>query len=86
VVHIFSLWGVSQLLLGLVFLFACLRDRGLIPLCYLLAVTEYSLRLLMAFLKPMETAGTAPGAGGNWILPPLLFLFFINSLGRGKNA
>jgi hypothetical protein len=80
VVHLFSLWGISQLLIGLVFLYACLRDRGLIPLCYLLAVLEYSLRLCMAFLKPMETVGTAPGAVGNWILPPLLFLLLLNSL------
>jgi hypothetical protein len=80
VVHIFSLWGVSQLLLGAVYVIVLLRYRSLVPLMYLTALIEYSARLVLAQFKPVETLGTAPGAIGNLVLPPLLLVLFVFSL------
>ena len=63
VVGVFALWGLSQLILGLLYLLACLRYRSIIPLFYLLAALEYFVRFAyIGFFKSIETAGTAPGA------------------------
>ncbi len=71
IIGIFSLWGLSQLLLGLIYLIAALRYRAMIPLLYLLFVVEYVIRLGIGFAKPIETVGTAPGSIGNLIFIPL---------------
>jgi hypothetical protein len=83
VIHLFALWGLSQLLIGIFYLLAALRYRALIPLMYFLAIAEYLARLLIALAKPFETSATAPGAVGNYILPPLLFVMLLLSLRRG---
>lgn len=70
-IHLFALWGLSQLLMGLVFVIVLWRYQSLIPLMYLFILLEYSVRLLLTFFKPVETSGTAPGAIGNYILIPL---------------
>lgn len=80
VIHIFSLWGLSQLLLGAIYLIVLLRYRSLVPLMLLTMLVEYSARLLLGQLKPVETVGTAPGAIGNIVLPPVLVLIFVLSL------
>lgn len=85
VVHLFALWGLSQLVVGVLYLVALLRFRGLIPLLYGLAIVEYGVRLLLTFLKPIETTGTAPGAVGNYVLLPLLAVMLWLSLSRRRN-
>ena len=65
VIAIFALWGLSQLLIGLLYLLAAIRYRSLIPLFYLLMIVEYAVRMAIGTFKPIETAGTAPGAVGN---------------------
>ncbi|MFT4816504.1 MAG: hypothetical protein ACI80L_002425 [Pseudohongiellaceae bacterium] len=63
VVAVFSLWGLSQLILGLLYLLSCFRYKSMIPLFYLLAAIEYFVRFAyIGFFKPIETVGTAPGA------------------------
>ncbi len=88
VIHLFALWGLSQLIVGAIYVVAALRYRALIPLLYLLAVIEYTVRLVLTWWKPLETAGTAPGAVGNYVLVPLLVLMLMLSLmpRRGTNA
>ncbi len=66
VIGIFSLWGLSQLIIGLIYLVACIRYRSMIPLLYTLLIVEYSIRALyIPVFKPIVTSGTAPGAAGN---------------------
>ncbi len=66
VIGIFSLWGLSQLIIGIIYLVASLRYRSMIPLLYLLLIVEYSIRgFYIPLFKPVVTAGTAPGAAGN---------------------
>ena len=85
VIGIFALWGLSQLIIGLIYLVAAIRYRSLIPMLYLLVAVEYLVRMtyIPAF-KSIETAGTAPGAAGN--LPLLLFacLMLVLSLWQKK--
>jgi len=72
VVHLFALWGLSQLIVGLLYVVALLRYRSLIPLLYLLALVEYAVRLVLIWVKPIETVGTAPGGIGNYVLVPVI--------------
>jgi hypothetical protein len=80
VVHIFALWGLSQLLFGLLYIVVLWRYQALIPLMYLFILVEYTGRMLLTFAKPIVTTGTAPGAIGNYILIPLALLMLILSL------
>lgn len=84
VVHIFGLWGLSQLLFGLVDALVLWRYRSLIPLMWLFVLIEYSGRLLLAVAKPFETTGTAPGAIGNYVLIPLALVMLALSLKQGE--
>jgi len=60
-IGIFSLWGMSQLVIALIYLMASLRYRAMIPLLYILLVVENLGSLLFYFMKPIETSGAAPG-------------------------
>lgn len=48
VIGVFGLWGLSQLIVGLLYLIVALKYRAMVPLMYM--------------FKPIPTAGTAPGA------------------------
>ncbi len=86
VVLMFAYWGISQLLMGFVYLLVLIRYRAMIPLMYLLMAAEYGLRLLMGWLKPIETVETAPGAVGNYAFIPLALVMFWLSLHSSKNG
>ena len=80
VVAIFALWGLSQLLFGLLYCVVLMRYRSLIPLMYLFLVLEYCGRLIIGLFKRLETSGTAPGAIGNWIVLPVVLVLLLLSL------
>jgi len=83
---VFSLWGLSQLLMGLFYTVVALRYRNLIPLMFVLIWIEYAMRIVIGrVLKPLSDAyfiGTAPGEIGNYffvVLVPILFVFLFLS-------
>lgn len=80
VIHIFALWGLSQLLFGLVYIIVFWHYQVLIPLMWLFILVEYSGRMLLTIAKPFEIVGTAPGAIGNFIFIPLALIMFVLSL------
>lgn len=80
IVHLFSEWGLSQLLFGLLYICVLFKYKSLIPLMYLFLVLEYSTRLLLAFYKPFVLEGYAPGGIANYFLVPLFVVMFILSL------
>ena len=80
IVHLFSEWGLSQLLFGLLYICVLFKYKSLIPLMYLFLVLEYSTRLLLAFYKPVVLEGYAPGGIANYFLVPLFVVLFILSL------
>lgn len=87
VIFVFSLWGLSQLLIGLMYAVVLWRYQAFIPFLYLLMMVEYGMRIVLGNLKPIETTETAPGAVGNFILLPLAAIMLILSLWeRGKGA
>jgi hypothetical protein len=81
---VFSLWGLSQLLMGIFYVIVLIRYRNLIPLMFLFLFVEYTLRLVIGrILKPLADnyfIGTAPGEIGNYILIPLTVILLIWTL------
>ena len=81
VIGVFGLWGLSQLIIGILYLVVAIRYRALVPLMYLLMVVEYGVRAIyFPIAKPIPTAGTAPGAAGNVPLMLIALVMLVVSL------
>ncbi len=80
VILAFALWGLSQLLIGLIYVIVLWRYQALIPAMYLFMVFEYLMRIVLGAMKPIETVETAPGATGNFIIVPLALVMLFLSL------
>jgi hypothetical protein len=86
IIHLFSEWGLSQLLFGLFYMLVLFKYKSLIPLMYVFLLLEYTARLLLGFYKPIELIGHAPGGIANYFLVPLLAIMFFLSIQRNQNA
>ena len=86
VILIFALWGLSQLLLGLLYVVVLWRYRALLPLMYVLLIVEYVGRFALGRWKPMETLDAPPGATGNYVLVALAVTMLALSLRPGRHA
>jgi len=84
VILMFSLWGLSQFLMGFVYAIVLWRYQVLIPFMYVLLIIEYGMRIILGMLKPIETVGTAPGGIGNFLILPLVIIMLILSLLKPK--
>jgi len=80
VIYLFAVWGLSQLIIGILYITVALRYRSLIPLMYLLMIFEYGMRLAINHAKPIVTLATAPGAVANYVIIPLAFILLVLSL------
>lgn len=81
IIGVFALWGLSQLMIGFIYLVAVLRYRAMIPMLYLLSLVEYLVRATyIPAYKSIETVGTAPGAAGNLPLVVFSFIMLVLSL------
>ena len=80
VILMFSLWGLSQLLMGIVYLVVYIKYKSLIPAMYVLMIVEYAMRIVIGQMKPIVTSGTAPGSIGNWVMVPVCILLLALSL------
>jgi len=86
VVTVFALWGLSQVLIGLLYVVVLVRYRALIPLMYLGLILEYSGRAAIGAWKPLETLQTAPGARLGPFMIVLAVVMFVISLSRRPAA
>lgn len=84
VILIFSFWGLSQLLMGLVYIGVYVKYKSLIPVMYVLLIIEYAMRIVIGQMKPIVTTGTAPGSIGSWVMVPVCIVLLILSLLPGK--
>ncbi len=80
VISVFALWGLSQIVLGLLYLVVLIRYRSLIPLMYLTLIVEYFGRLAIGTWKPIETLERPPGASATLIMIALSGVMFALSL------
>ena len=83
VISVFALWGLSQLLIGLLFVLVSFRYRAMIPLMYVLILAEYLGRIAIGLTKPIVTVGTPPGGPGNLVMIALGVIGLVLSL-RGE--
>jgi uncharacterized membrane protein len=84
VISMFALWGLAQLLMGLVYVVVFFRYKSLIPFMYILMIIEYSGRVLIGMVKPLIVSHTPPGAIGDYILIPLAIVMLILCLKRSR--
>ncbi len=87
VIGVFGLWGLSQLIIGIIYLLVALRYRAMVPLMYVLMIVEYSFRAFyFPVAKSIPTTGIAPGAAINlpFVLFSVIMLIFI-VVGHWKN-
>jgi hypothetical protein len=82
IVSMFAFWGLSQLLMGVVYLVVFFRYKSLISFMYVLILAEYSGRIFLGIVKPLQVSHTPPGAIGDYILVPLAIVMLILSLRR----
>ena len=86
IIGMFAYWGLSQLLLGLLYVLVLWRYQSLIPLMWFSLFVEWTGRFLLGrFYKPIETVGTAPGAVGNHFAPVLAIIMLALSLRERKS-
>ena len=71
VILAFALWGLSQLIVGLIYVVVLWRYQSLIPLMYVLMIFEYVMRIVLGEIKPIDTVSTPPGAIGDYVIIPL---------------
>ena len=83
VISLFALWGLSQLLLGLLFALVAFRYRAMLPLMYLLILVEYLGRVAIGSVKPIVTSGTPPGGPGSFVMIALGAIGLVLSLRSG---
>jgi hypothetical protein len=86
VIGMFAQWGLTQLMFGLLYVLVLWRYQSLIPLMWLFVLFEWTGRLWLGFVKPFETAGTAPGAIGNLIIPLLALIMVVFALRKQKSV
>ena len=67
VIGMFALWGLSQLLSSLVYVYILMKRKEWLPFTWFLLLIEYASRWLVGQFKPFETVQTAPGAIGNYV-------------------
>ena len=84
IISMFALWGLAQLLIGLVYVVVFFRYKSLIPFMYILIIIEYSGRVLIGMAKPLIVSHTPPGAIGDYILIPLAIVMLILCLKRSR--
>ncbi|MFC2065043.1 hypothetical protein ACFLXB_08110 [Chloroflexota bacterium] len=80
VIGMFAQWGLTQLMFSLLYVIVLWRYQSLIPLMWIFVFFEWIGRLLLGFVKPFETTGTAPGAIGNLLIPLLALVMLAFSL------
>lgn len=88
--HVFALWGLAQLAIGVLYAIVLVCYRSLVPLMWVFILAEYSMRIVIGkVLKPIGDAyftGTAPGEIGNYIVVPLAAIMIVWSLAGRRTS
>lgn len=77
VISIFAFWGLSQLIIGIIYMISVIKYKSLIPLFYLLIFVEYFGRWVIGIFKPLQTIQIAPGVIGNYIFMAISIIMLI---------
>ncbi len=81
VVTMFGMWGLEQLVIGLIAAVVLWRYKSLVSMIWLAYAVEYALRGLARTVTPgLLTSQTPPGAVADNLLIPLSIVMFLLSL------
>jgi hypothetical protein len=80
VVSFFAIWGLSQLILGLVCILVLVRYRRMVPFMFALLLLEHLCRKLILHFLPVPTTGTPPGFIVNLVFLALMIVGLALSL------
>lgn len=87
VITIFGMWGLEQLVIGVVAVVILLRYKSLIPFLWCVYALEYTLRGIAHFFTPgVHSINTPPGALADNILIPVAISMFLFSLYTSSNS
>ena len=74
VVSLFAIWGLSQLLFGLLGVLALVRYRSLVPFMFALLLLEHLSRKAILLFLPVVKTGTPPGSAVNLVFLSLMIV------------
>ncbi len=87
VVTIFGLWGMEQVVIGIVGAIVLWRYKSLIPMMAMIYAIEYLGRFAHDLYTPgVQSANTPPGAVADYVLVPLALVMFVLSLWQQEGA
>jgi hypothetical protein len=81
---VFAIWGLAQVMLGLLCILALVRYRALVPFLFALLLLEHLGRKLILFVMPIAKTGTPPGLFINLALVAVMIVGLVLSL-RAKD-
>lgn len=80
VVSMFAIWGLCQLIFGLLCLLALIRYRALVPFMFALLLLEHLSRKLILLVTPIIKTGTPPGSVVNFVFLAVMIVGLALSL------
>ncbi|OGT52500.1 MAG: hypothetical protein A3E84_03220 [Gammaproteobacteria bacterium RIFCSPHIGHO2_12_FULL_42_13] len=86
VILIMALWGLSQVLMALIYVVVLWRYQVFIPFMYALIFIEYAMRMVLMHVKPVRITGTAPGHVADYVMVPLALVMLGLSLIQHKKV
>jgi hypothetical protein len=85
-VAVFAIWGLAQVMIGLLAILVLIRYRAMIPFMYSLLLLEHLSRKLILFVMPVAKTGTPPGFFINLALVALMIVGLVLSLRNGDRS
>ena len=82
VVALFAIWGLSQFVLSVIGGLALTRHRAMVPLMFVLFLSEHLVRRVILLVKPIARIGAPPGLTINLALIVLMIVGLALSLRR----
>lgn len=85
VVTMFGMWGMEQIIIGLIAVLILWRYKSLIPMLWGIYAIEYIGRGVIPLITPgLVTVNTPPGAAADYVLIPLAIAMFLLALFSSK--
>jgi hypothetical protein len=85
-VSVFAIWGLAQVMIGLLCILVLVRYRAMVPFMYSLLLLEHLSRKLILFVMPIARTGTPPGFFINLGLVALMMVGLVLSLRNQGNS
>jgi hypothetical protein len=85
-VSVIAIWGLAQVMIGLLCILVLVRYRAMVPFMFALLLLEHLSRKLILFVMPIAKTGTPPGSFINLALVALMIVGLVLSLRNQDNS